>query len=135
MPGQPDLEKAILGDVSNLFDNALQKNTDGLPYIIFIDVNAPLGMSLSTVENQWFKDIQKMMEDRGGNDPARPEPYNILLVTNYSPHYEGDKVTPIGGYALIANLYTQHPLYDGPQGTFTAKLQQAAGGYGFVPKL
>lgn len=133
--GELDLKKAMLGDVESLFEGALQKETNGLPYIIFIDVNAPIDINVKTVETQWFSDIKEMMDNRGGNTPKNPEKYNALFVTNYSPHYEGDKVTPTGQYVIVANPYTQHPLSDGVNGNFTYRLMQAANGYGFVPKL
>jgi hypothetical protein len=60
---------------------------------------------------------------------------NISISTNYSPHYEGDKVMPTGQYVIVANPYTQYPLSDEVDGNFIYRLMQAANTYGFVPKL
>lgn len=132
--GEANLRKAMLGDITKLFNAALKKQTDGLPYMIFIDVNAPTE-SDKTAETRWFADVKKMMIARGEVTPENPEPQNLLCVTNYSPHYEGDKVTKTGGTCFVAGLHTVHPLADGVEGVFMAKIMQAANGYGFVPNL
>ncbi len=134
-PGQPDLKKAALGDVEHLFDAALEKETDGLPFMVFIDVNAPSAKDQPTAETQWFADIKQMIEAKGTNSPAHPEPYNALWATNYSPHYDGNDVTYSGGYAVVANTHVQHSINGGLQGEFMNRLMQAVASYGFVPKL
>jgi hypothetical protein len=133
--GSLDPEKAMLGDVDNLFTDALTKNTDGMPYIIFIDVNAPTDTDATTIESKWFADVKEMVESTTSPSAEKPEKYNALVVTNYSPHYEGLKVAPTGGYSIIANTHIEHPMADGVDGNFTYRLMQAAASYGFVPNL
>jgi hypothetical protein len=133
--GEQNLTKAMLGDVTKLFNKALKKQNDDLPYLIFIDVNAPTGGEVKTMETRWFADIRKMMEAQGENTPENPQPYTALVVTNYSPHYEGDQVTPTGGNCIVAGMYVEHPFADGLDGVFLGKLQQAVNGYGYVPRL
>ncbi len=133
--GEADLRKALLGDITQLFNRALKKDHEDLPYMIFIDVNAPNDASEKTLESRWFSDVRKMIEARGENNAENPEPYNVLCVTNYSPHYEGDKVTKTGGVCLIAIPHAQFPLNDGVQGEFVQRIMQAANGYGYIPRL
>jgi len=133
--GEPNLRKAMLGDVTKLFNKALKKQTDELPYLIFIDVNAPTEANQKTLETRWFADIKKLMEAQGENTPENPQSYTALVVTNYSPHYEGDKVTPVGGNCIVAGQYVDHPLADGLDGVFLGMLQTAINGYGYVPNL
>ena len=133
--GEANLRKAMLGDVTQLFNRALEKDTDGLPYMIFVDVNAPTNINESTIETRWFADVRKMMEARGETSSEHPDKHNLLCVTNYSPHYEGDELVRSGQTAYVAALHTLHPLADGIQGEFMSKVMQAATGYGFVPDL
>lgn len=135
MPGPANPKKAVLGDVEHLFDAALEKETDGLPFMIFIDVNAPAMEGQPTAETQWFADVKKMIEAKSSNSPADPEAYNALWITNYSPHYDGNDVTFTGGYAVVANTNVEHSITGGLQGAFMNRIVQAVTSYGFVPKL
>jgi hypothetical protein len=133
--GAQNLRKAMLGDFEKLFNKALKKQTDDLPYLIFIDVNAPSDINEKTSESRWFADLRKMMDSRGESTTDNPQPYTALIVTNYSPHYEGNEVTRTGGNCIVAGLYTSHPLADGVHGVFMGKLQQATNGYGYIPRF
>lgn len=133
-PGQADLRKAMLGDITKQFNAALKKETGDLPYMIFIDVNA-LTKTNKTDETRWFADVKKMMLAKGEVTPENPDPQNLLCVTNYSSHYEGDKVAGIGGVCCVAARYAKYPLKDGPQGLFMVKIIRASNWYGFVPNL
>ena len=134
-PGEPSLRKAMLGDVTKLFNKALQKDDEGLPYFIFIDVNAPAEIDVKTMETRWFADVRRMVEAGGEVTAENPQPYNTLFVTNYSPHYDGTEITASGQHMFVTSRFVKHPLKNGVEDVFLGILQQAANGYGFVPPL
>lgn len=75
--------KAEMGE---LYHKALKKNTEGLPYMIFMDVNLPLERYNQEIESRrWIRDIRKMIHVNNKN--YGPEPYCALFVTNFSWHY------------------------------------------------
>jgi hypothetical protein len=133
--GTFDLTKAMKGDMTGLFNSALQKETDNLPYMIFMDVNAPRDIGSKTEETRWFQDIQKMMDKYHMPTAEEPDIYNLICLTNYSHHYEEDKVVQPGQNCSIRPLHVEHPLAGGINGPFIQKVLIAVNGYGFVPNL
>ncbi len=131
--GEPDLRKSMLGDVQPLFNKALKKETDDLPFLIFIDVNAPTSVDKKAIETQWFKDVQKMFESYDEPTAENPQSHNALITTNYSFHYDGNEVTRAGQFSVAYGLYPKYPLSGGVEGVFFSKLMQACSGYGYVP--
>jgi hypothetical protein len=135
LQGEFDLDAAMRGDVTQLFNNALQKGTGGLPYCIFIDVNAPRDINVTTEQTRWFDDVRKMVDRQHIATEQDPDRYTLLCITNYSHHYEEDRIITPGQNCMIVPLFTEKPLADGVQGAFLGKLQAAINGYGFVPNL
>ena len=131
-PGEKNLLKAMLGDVTNLFNDALSKEHDNLPYLIFIDINAPID-GQKTVETRWFSDIKKMLDQNTKNLNGKPEPYNGVISTNFSPHYHEDNPSYGGGYAIAMNQHMQNDFVGGPEGVFMSILLNAIHNYGRVP--
>ncbi len=134
-PGQFDLTKAVKGDIGSLFTNALQKDSGGLPYLIFIDVNAPRDLNEAAEASQWYKDVRQMVADHHVPTQQDPDTYALLCVTNYSHHYEADRLITPGQNCFAMPVHTQVPIPGGLQSVFLGKLQQAINGYGFVPNL
>lgn len=122
----------MLGDVTKLFNDAVAKEHDSLPYLIFIDVNAPIDEK-KTGETRWFSDIKKMLDTHTKGLNGKPEPYNGVVSTNFSPHYHEDNPTYGGGYAIAMNQFMQNDFIGGAEGVFMSMLLNAIDGYGFVP--
>ncbi len=134
-PGTADYRKAMLGDVTRLFNRALQKDDEGLPFFIFIDVNSPIDSTQKTIETRWFADIKKMIEASGEVNEENLQPYTALFVTNYASHYDDTELTSSGQNIIQTSQYVKHPLKSGVMDIFLGKLQQATNGYGFVPHI
>jgi hypothetical protein len=132
-PGTPNYNRAVRGKISDLYKQALLKQTDGLPLIVFIDVNSPTEVDATIDKAQWYADVRRSFESRPEPSPENPDKHTALFVTNYSPHYQGDNVSASGQYLYIGSIYPAQPLADGHTGTFMQKLLQATTGYGYVP--
>jgi len=132
-PGTPNYNRAVRGKISDLYKQALLKKTDGLPLIVFIDVNSPTEADATIDKAQWYADVRRSFESRPEPSPESPDKHTALFVTNYSSHYQGDNVSVSGQYLYIGSIYPTNPLADGHTGTFMQKLMQATTGYGYVP--
>jgi hypothetical protein len=123
---QVDVMKA---DLDRLLHSALEKESDGLPYAIYLDANLPPLGTLGAPP-PWIGDVQRMIERRAAS-PAQPDPFVGITVTNYSWHYAGD--TAIAGQSeslLVLPRYPRVPLRD----ERTMRLIfEAAQQYGHVP--
>lgn len=132
-PGTLKYQRALRGDVSNLYKKALLKVTDSLPLIVFIDVNSPAEGGLPVQKSKWFEDIRRSFDSRPEPTVENPDTQAALFVTNYSGHYQGDQASVGGQNLFIGSLYTKYPLTDGPTGGFMKDLIRTVNNYGFVP--
>jgi hypothetical protein len=133
--GELNQRKAAKGDIQRLFNDALKKETDDLPYLIFIDVNAPTNIDPSIIRAKWFADVQKMFDHYDEPTVENPQSYNALFTTNYSYHYDANDVTHAGQYGVALGLHAEYPLEGGIENPLIQRLLQAAGGYGYVPNV
>lgn len=91
--GEFDANDPLHGDgrgIRNLIRKAMEKDSGGLPFLIFIDVNAPAEEFVPGVELGWQREVRNMvgrMPEITGEEPAS---FEALYVTNFSPHYQGD---------------------------------------------
>lgn len=132
-PGTLNYRRALRGDITKLFKKALLKETDGLPLIIFIDVNSLTEVGQTVQNTQWFSDVKRSFDSRSASSPEYPDKHAALFVTNFSPHYQGTGVSHPGQYLFIGSMHSQYPLTDGSQGEFMIRLLRAVGNYGYVP--
>jgi hypothetical protein len=133
MPGTMNYRSALKGDITSLYRKALLKQTDGLPLIVFIDVNSPTEVTQTVQTTQWFSDVKRSFDSRPSATAENPDKYAAVFVTNFSSHYQGNDVSHSGQYLFIGSLLPEHPLMDGYQGEFMKRLLRATGGYGYVP--
>jgi len=77
-----------------LFAKAIEKVPTGLPFMVFIDINAPLEPETEAFDKQWQQDIRRWMDRFPTPTAENPDVYNALYVTNFSPHYEGRRLGP-----------------------------------------
>lgn len=132
-PGTLKYQKALRGDVTTLFKKALLKVTDGLPLIVFIDVNSPAEGGQPVQKSKWYEDIRRSFDSRTEPTPENPDTQAALFVTNYSGHYQGSQASVSGQNLFIGSLHTKYPLADGPMGEFMKRLINAVNNYGYVP--
>ena len=132
-PGTLNYRNALKGDITELYKKALKKVTDGLPLVIFIDVNSPTEAVQVAQETKWYQDIRRSFDSRPVPTATCPDKYAALFVTNFSPHYQGDGVSVGGQYLFMGSVYSEHPLADGHYGGFMQKLIRSVSNYGYVP--
>lgn len=129
-PGSVDLT-AMKADLGRLLKAALEKETDGLPYAIYLDANLPMTQADDPRTRGWVKDVERMLEEQQEGTPTRLDPFTAITVTNFSWHYVGN--TAEAGQSeslLILPKYPAVPLTD-PR---TIELIfEAANQYGTVP--
>ncbi len=133
--GDLDQSKAARGDIQRLFNDALKKETDELPYLIFIDVNAPTNVDPSIGKAKWFTDVQKMFDHYQEPTVENPQSYNALLTTNYSYHYDANDLTHACQYGVAFGLHAQYQLDGGIENPLIQRVMQALAGYGYVPNV
>lgn len=133
--GTFDEDKAIKGDLTGLFNNALQKDPEGLPYVVFLDVNTPRDVNTPADQTRWFADVRKMITRQHTATASDPDTYALVTVTNYSHHYEGPELVTASQTCVIMPVFSTALFPGGSQGVFFLKLRTALDGYGFVPNL
>lgn len=111
--GEPNDNDPLSGDaraVRKLFVKALEKDVGDLPYLIFVDINAPVEREVFGLDKEWAKGIQKWMNRLDKPTAENPDRYNGLFVTNFAPHYQGDDLALPGEWLCVLPQYTVEPL-------------------------
>jgi hypothetical protein len=84
---RPDVEELDV-DVNRLLERALEKETDGRPFIVCIDLNLP--PDLSTSIEDWARKLHdKVLSQHGSEATGEPDRFSATLFTNYSWHWDG----------------------------------------------
>jgi hypothetical protein len=112
-PGEPDPDDPLHGDpraVRRRFMEALEQAPEGMPFMVFIDINAPLEPEAAVLEKEWIEDIRRWMDRLPMPTPENPSAYNALYVTNFAPHYDGNDLARPGEWVAVKPLHTANPL-------------------------
>ncbi|MCR4314631.1 MAG: hypothetical protein NUV84_05300 [Candidatus Uhrbacteria bacterium] len=130
-PGPADDKKNTRGDVRQLLNKAVEKETDGLPFLVFIDVNSP-SSDKETFDEKWSRDIVNSL----GKDPLptveNPDPYSAFVITNYSYHYQTDQEASLGQNLMVIPHF---PKISIPDPSILPTIQTALNHYGNVPLI
>jgi hypothetical protein len=122
----------IRADLDQLLNEALRKDADGLPYLIYLDANLPPSEA-SGAFPPWTADIQRMLDDHeAGIAPAKPARFAAITVTNFSWHYGVRKIATGTAESLFVIPAQSAPRIK-DDGTVRL-IYQAANEYGMVPK-
>ena len=111
--GQPNKEDPLSGDaraVRALFVKALKKEIGSLPYLIFIDINAPADRQRDGFDQEWAQGVRRWMARFDKPTAEKPDGYNGLFVTNFAPHYQGDDLASPGEWFCALPIFTVAPL-------------------------
>lgn len=132
-PGTREELSTMRSQVGKLFNDALKKPTNGLPFMIFIDINLPLTLGNNDLNKRWVGDIKNMLDQHPVGTAENPDPFTALFVTNFSWHYH-EQNTGInkGENILIIPLFPSVRLSDS---NMINLLHQAALQYGLVPPM
>jgi hypothetical protein len=133
-PGEADADDPLRGDaraIRALYKAAVEKAPEGLAFVIFIDVNAPLQLDAEGLDKQWMQDIKRWMGRMPAPTGEAPDTYNALYVTNFAPHYQGDTLAGRGEWAVIKPFYVANPL----ESDLTGMIDHALNHYQRVPEI
>ncbi len=130
-PGLIDEKEHLKGDVRPLLNRAIAKETDGLPLLIFIDVNSP-STGKETMDEKWSRDIVKSLGKDPMPTPENPDPYSGICFTNYSYHYQTENEAAAGQNLMIIPLHPKIRIQDP---ALFQDIQSALNKYGNVPLI
>ena len=110
-PGTPVDLGVVRADLDNLFKKALAKAPGDKAFGIFMDLNLPRQQP-EGLEKPWMEDMKRVLDSGPPGSAASPSPYNLLVVTNYSWHYDASE--PAGGseFLIVFSPYSQHSFAD-----------------------
>jgi hypothetical protein len=88
--GEPEIDmlQKDARAVRQLFNRALKKAPESTPFMIFIDINAPINEA--GPNGPWQKALTSWLDELPAPTVERPSIYNALHVTNFSSHYDRD---------------------------------------------
>ena len=129
-PGEPDLDRAIRGDVERLINEALEQNPGDRPFMIFVDLNSPHNRELPIQQRPWYQDVWTSMQSLKKATPDDPDEFNSIFLTNFSYHWQGSEKATGGEYLLIHSGHPKHRLP--PE--LSGRILDAVAQYGSIPK-
>ncbi len=111
-PGDAKDVSQYKAGVRRMLNKALRKSVSH-PYIVFIDLNLP-PVPGKILEKPWFKEVWDSIYEDGGPTKERPDPYNLIVMTNHPDHYgEDGKPVPssdtLAVYSKLPTMIPQHP--------------------------
>jgi hypothetical protein len=120
---------AVKVDVRNLMDAALEKEVDGRPFVVCIDLNLPEVGERSFED--WMRELyDSALEHLGPASEETPDPFSAVFFTNYSWHWVGDQPAGQASSFVVLARHTPQPLPDDERDALTEALFQ----YGNVPE-
>jgi len=84
----------LKADISTLYRRALQKPTEGFPYLISIDVNLPLTQRQAERFPGWLEDVLRLLQQGPKPTEEKPAKEFFLALTNFAWHYVTDQPAP-----------------------------------------
>ncbi len=132
-PGQRGELADMRSQVGRLFNQALEKPTNGLAYMIFIDINLPLTPGDNDLNKRWIRDIKKMLDQHPIGTEKKPDLFSSLFITNFSWHYIGEDVNTYKGENVT--IVPMYPIKRVQTPGLIDLLHQATLQYGAVPPL
>ncbi|WP_222430780.1 SEC-C domain-containing protein [Cohnella terricola] len=91
-----DAETDFKGNIKHLFRKARTQKPEGIPFIIFIDMNLPsTSVNLQNLdiepEKTWENDIDQIYANYKSKQSLMPDPFNALYFTNFAFYYSGNE--------------------------------------------
>jgi hypothetical protein len=109
------------------YENALQQNPGGMPFLVFIDVNLALTPATAPMEKPWVKEAMKCFDDRRQEGKAT-DPDTGLILTNFGWHYYRDRAAMPGECVTVRSA---NPQFSIREETWKL-LERALSEYGFI---
>lgn len=131
--GEIDEQKNYKGNVQKLLNQARQKSEYGtMPFMIFVDVNAPIEPKENWMEIQWVKDILRAARQAVPVTAQSPDLCNATVFTNYSFHYQTENEAGIVEHLSAIPQFPKFPL---KEPSLLSGLKCALSNYGNVPNF
>ena len=116
--------------LENLVRQAKKQGPEGLPFLIFVDLNLPASPGLRTEDRPWMRDVKKLLERLGAPSADSPDPFNALVLTNYSFYYgAADSRVPNPEWGMAITNYPVRPL----DLRLLAEVEETLSRYGVIP--
>lgn len=126
--GEAPAVDAVKVDVRKLMDAALEKEVDGRPFVVCIDLNLPETGERSFED--WMRELHEAaLEHLGPASVEKPDPFSAVCFTNYSWHWAGDQAAGQASSFVVVPTHTAAPLPDDEREVLIEALFQ----YGDVP--
>jgi hypothetical protein len=109
------------------YENALQQNPGGMPFVVFIDVNLALTPATPPMEKPWVKEAMKCFDDRRQEGKAT-DPDTGLILTNFGWYYYRDRAASPGECITVRSANPQFPIRE----ETWKLLERALSEYGFI---
>jgi hypothetical protein len=127
--GERPNEESVKADLARLHRDALEKETDGRPLVVFLDMNLPPGQDKAF--DEWVPTLHKdVLAWRGESSAENPDPYGAVILTNFSWHWHGEEDAGAGERFIVLPLYSEVPL-PGPEAD---RIWEAVNDYGRLPE-
>ena len=83
-------------------------------------------------DKPWWDDLRSMIEGYGTSTPENPDPYNAIVVTNFSYHYAGSGTAPAAEHVgIISNA----PRHSPSSAKLLTDVLRGVNEYGKVPEV
>jgi hypothetical protein len=92
----------LTADIGSLYRRALEKPTNGLPYLIGIDVNLSLSPEQAEGFANWMDNVFELMDRGPKPTQERPAKEFFLALTNFAWHYSGQRPAPAHEVTYLA---------------------------------
>jgi hypothetical protein len=109
------------------YENALQQNPGGMPFLVFVDVNLALTPATPPMQKPWVEEAMKCFDDRRQEGKAT-DPDTGLILTNFGWHYYRDRAGTPGECITVRTAKPQFPI----QEDTWKLLDRALSEYGFI---
>lgn len=96
--------------IRGLFQEALEQNPGGIPFMTFIDVNLPLTPTTPPIEREWVIEAMMCFDDRKRD--GLPESDSGLILTNIGWHYHRDVGAPPSEGVTVKPEAPHFPISD-----------------------
>ena len=112
--------------IRGLFQEALEQNPGGVPFVVFIDVNLPLTPQTPPVERVWVKEAMKCFDERKCENLLEQD--SGLILSNIGWYYHRDLGVPPPEFVTVK---PEQPIFPLRSETW-ALLERALNEYGVI---
>jgi hypothetical protein len=120
----------LKGDIRSLLEKAATQNPGDIPFMIFVDLNAPRAPDVDLPAKPWFSELLDSVDVFPESSAAAPDPFNAIVITNHPFHYDADQQAGIGVCICDSSFSKHHSRFGA-----ISLIQQGLNNYGKVSSL